>query len=278
MLGAPPPGDRRPQPAGRAPDGQRGRHGPGHLQRRDLQPRRAARATSRPRGHAFRSDHCDTEVLVHLWEEHGQDMVDHLIGMFAFAIWDANREQLFVARDRARHQAALLGRRRPPLRLRLGDQGAAATLLPRREIDDEALAHYLTFVAVPPPRTLFAGVYKLAPGHDDARSTTRRPAAAAPLLGPARAPRAVRRRGRGLGGGDPLPPRALDRPPHDERRARRRLPVGRRGLVDQRRADEPARRPPDQHVLDRLPRPGAVQRVRLGAPGRRAATAPTTTR
>jgi asparagine synthase (glutamine-hydrolysing) len=115
------------------------------------------------RGHRFRSDHCDTEVLVHLWEEHGPDMVDQLIGMFGFAIWDANRRQLFVARDRLGIKPLYWtddGRR-------FGfasEIKALLDLLPTREIDDEALANYLTFVAVPPPRTLFRGVHKLAPG------------------------------------------------------------------------------------------------------------------
>ncbi len=114
-------------------------------------------------GHRFRSDHCDTEVLVHLWEEHGPAMVSHLIGMFAFAIWDAGREQLFVARDRLGIKPLYWvddGRR-------FGfasEIKALLDLLPRREIDEVALTHYLTFVAVPPPRTLFAGVSKLAPG------------------------------------------------------------------------------------------------------------------
>jgi asparagine synthase (glutamine-hydrolysing) len=113
------------------------------------------------RGHRFRSQ-CDTEVLVHLYEEHGELMVDHLIGMFAFVIWDEGRSRLFAARDR-------LGIK-PLYWLDDGRRFAFASeikaLLPmlrRRELDPVALSHYLTFVAVPPPRTLFAGVSKLAP-------------------------------------------------------------------------------------------------------------------
>lgn len=113
------------------------------------------------RGHKFRS-RCDTEVLVHLYEEYGEDMVGHLIGMFAFAIWDAPRQRLLLARDR-------LGIK-PLYWLDDGSRFAFASeikgLLPvlkRHEIDPTALSHYLTFVAVPPPLTLFAGVFKLAP-------------------------------------------------------------------------------------------------------------------
>ena len=121
----------------------------------------ALRADLEKRGHRFRS-RCDTEVLVHLYEEHGEAMVEHLIGMFAFAIWDEKRERMLVARDR-------LGIK-PLYWLDDGTRFAFASeiksllpLLARREIDEQALAHYLTFVAVPPPSTLFAGVKKLAP-------------------------------------------------------------------------------------------------------------------
>src|SRR5689334_10182607 len=113
------------------------------------------------RGHVFRS-RCDSEVLVHLWEEYGPRMVDRLVGMFTIGIWDERRQTLFLARDR-------LGIK-PLYWVDTGETFAFASeikallpLLPRREIDPTALAHYLTFVAVPPPRTLFAGVHKLAP-------------------------------------------------------------------------------------------------------------------
>ena len=122
----------------------------------------ALRGELERRGHRFRS-RCDTEVLVHLYEEHGPAMVHRLVGMFAFAIWDEARERLLLARDR-------LGIK--PLYWhddgdRFGFASEIKALVPmlrRREVDPEALAHYLTFVAVPPPRTLFAGVSKLAPG------------------------------------------------------------------------------------------------------------------
>ncbi len=113
------------------------------------------------RGHRFRS-RCDTEVLVHLYEEYAERMVDHLVGMFAFAIWDERRARLFVARDR-------LGVK-PLYWIDDGVTFACASeikallpLLSRREIDETALSHYLTFVAVPAPRTLFRGVSKLPP-------------------------------------------------------------------------------------------------------------------
>jgi asparagine synthase (glutamine-hydrolysing) len=51
------------------------------------------------KGHVYRT-HCDTETILHLYEEHGENCIDHLRGMFAFGIWDTNRQQLFIARDR----------------------------------------------------------------------------------------------------------------------------------------------------------------------------------
>ena len=112
-------------------------------------------------GHVFHS-RCDAEVLVHLYEEYGARMVDQLVGMFAFAIWDERQQRMFLARDR-------LGIK-PLYWTDDGQTFACASeikallpLLRNRELDETALSHYLTFVAVPPPRTLFRNVWKLAP-------------------------------------------------------------------------------------------------------------------
>ena len=122
---------------------------------------RALRERLEKRGHRFRSN-CDTEVLVHLYEEHGPALVEELVGMFAFAIWDEKERRMVLARDR-------LGIK-PLYWLDDGERFAFASeikallpLLKRRDVDPVAFAQYLTFVAVPAPRTLFAGISKLAP-------------------------------------------------------------------------------------------------------------------
>jgi asparagine synthase (glutamine-hydrolysing) len=119
------------------------------------------RAELEQRGHVFRS-HCDTEVLVHLYEELGPRMVERLVGMFALVVWDEARGRLLAARDR-------LGIK-PLYWINDGERFAFASeikallpLLRRQQLNEAALAHYLTFVAVPAPETLFADVYKLAP-------------------------------------------------------------------------------------------------------------------
>lgn len=117
------------------------------------------------RGHRFRS-HTDTEVLVHQYEERGIDFLNDLNGMFGLALWDANRETLLLARDhfgiKPVYYAPLPGGR---LAFASEVKSLLAGGVVAPEVDAEALHHYLNFLWVPGPRTLFRGVFKLLPGH-----------------------------------------------------------------------------------------------------------------
>ena len=115
-------------------------------------------------GHAFRT-RSDTEVLVHLYEEYGQEMAARLHGMFAFAIWDSRKKLLLVARDRAgmKPLSYRVDRRGivfcSELRSMWAYQSSELTISPR------AVLRYLAFGYVPDPDTIFDGVRKLPPGH-----------------------------------------------------------------------------------------------------------------
>ena len=114
------------------------------------------------KGHVFRS-RCDTEVLVHGYEEWGDALPERLAGMFAFAIWDARRQRLFVARDRLGKKPLYyhLGRQRFVFGSEIKSLLCDATV--PRELDDEALDLYLSARYVPAPLTMFAGIHKLPP-------------------------------------------------------------------------------------------------------------------
>lgn len=116
-------------------------------------------------GHTFRT-RSDTEVVVHAWEAWGERCVERLRGMFAFAIWDRNHCQLFLARDRLGVKPlyyALL----PDGHLVFGSELKALTTHPGlpRAIDPRAIEDYFAFGYVPEPKTIFAGARKLPPGH-----------------------------------------------------------------------------------------------------------------
>ena len=116
-------------------------------------------------GHRFRT-HCDTEVIVHAWEEWGEDCVRRFRGMFAFAVWDRNRRRLFLARDRLGIKPLYYAQLADG-RFLFGSELKALLEcheLPR-ELDPRAVEDYFSHGYVPDPRTIFRGVHKLEPGY-----------------------------------------------------------------------------------------------------------------
>lgn len=116
------------------------------------------------RGHTLRSK-SDTEVLIHLYEEHGPDMLKLLNGMFAFALWDGKKRELLLARDHAGIKPLYYwqdGRK-----LFFASEIKALLRVPEvpRELNAEALPEFLTFLWVPGEHTLLRGIRKLEPGH-----------------------------------------------------------------------------------------------------------------
>jgi asparagine synthase (glutamine-hydrolysing) len=122
------------------------------------------RDSLRRRGHHFTSEG-DTECLVHLYEEYGDGMVDRLRGMFAFAIWDAPKRRLLLARDRVGKKP--LYWRSDGTSLVFGSELKSLMQDPAmpREVDPVALHHYLTYQYVPAPWSILRDVHKLPPGH-----------------------------------------------------------------------------------------------------------------
>lgn len=116
-------------------------------------------------GHHFRT-HCDTEVILYAWKEWGERCVDHFRGMFAFALWDRAAQTLFIARDRLGVKPfhyALTADGRLLFASELKSLLADPSL--KRELDPQAVEDYFAFGYVPDPRTIFAGIHKLPPGH-----------------------------------------------------------------------------------------------------------------
>ena len=120
---------------------------------------RELRAELERAGHRFRTQG-DTEVLVHLYEEHGTGFAARLRGMFSIAVWDGPRQRLVLARDR-------FGIKPLVYRDHDGELAFASELraLPRGEVDLDALEAFLAFNAVPGPLTIFRGTRKLPAGH-----------------------------------------------------------------------------------------------------------------
>ncbi len=123
---------------------------------------RELRAELQAKGHRFRTG-SDCEVILHLYEEHGDDFVRHLNGMFGFALWDAPRRRLLVGRDRLGIKPIYLSN--DGRRLAFATEAKALLTLPGMDaaIDPAALDAYLQLGYVPAPLSLFRGIAKLPP-------------------------------------------------------------------------------------------------------------------
>ena len=220
------------------------------------------------RGHTLRPRNGDTEVIAHLYEEHGVDCVRRLHGMFAFALWDARRQQLLLARDRVGKKPLLYCERDGVLSF-ASEMGALLgdDEIPR-EVDHEALDAYLTLGYVPAPLTRPARRPQAAAGAH--AHSARRPQRAAALLearlrGEARGRRRVEELCERMRAGL----RAATK-----RRMIADVPLGAflSGGIDSSAVVAAMARAVGRaraHVLDRL-RPPGVRRAAPRAPGRRA--------
>ncbi len=116
-------------------------------------------------GHQFRT-HCDTEVIVHTWEQWGEECVNRFRGMFAFALWDRNRQTLFLARDRLGIKP-LYYAELPDDTLIFSSELKALMKHPKldKTIDPQAVDDYFAYGYIPAPKTIFQKARKLPAGH-----------------------------------------------------------------------------------------------------------------
>ena len=125
---------------------------------------RELRTYLKKKGHTFRTG-TDTEVILHLYEEFGVDCLQHLNGIFAFAIWDIPRQEIVIARDRMGIKP--LYYTQAANQFIFGSEMKVVLAHPAvgRDVDLIALNEYLSFEYVPSPRTILRHIYRLEPGH-----------------------------------------------------------------------------------------------------------------
>ena len=115
-------------------------------------------------GHVF-STRSDTETILHAYEEHGEDCVNLLRGMFAFAIWDRNKRKLVIARDRVGIKPLYYYQNGRFLAFASEIKALFQIAGIPCDVDPEALDQYLALRYVPGPRTMFRNIFRLQPGH-----------------------------------------------------------------------------------------------------------------
>ena len=122
------------------------------------------RQTLESRGHSFRS-HTDTEIVLHAYEEWGTECLSRFNGMWAFALWDEGHRSLFVARDRLGIKPLVYYHDRDRFICASEIKGILSDRTVPRNIDPQALHHYLSLMNIPAPFTIYQGIRKLESGH-----------------------------------------------------------------------------------------------------------------
>jgi len=114
--------------------------------------------------HRWKTDHSDTEVILHAFEEWGIECLEKFRGMFAIALWDQKTKQLWLVRDRMGIKPLYYSIHHG--RISFASEIKALLIDPnqRRSVHDEAFYHYLSFLTTPAPQTLFEGIKKMSPG------------------------------------------------------------------------------------------------------------------
>lgn len=116
------------------------------------------------RGHRFKTNHSDTEVIIHAFEEWGTKCVDKFRGMFAFVVYDDKKKEFWLFRDRMGIKPLYYTFQNGKFIFASEIKAILAHPDVPRAVDEEAFYHYLTFLTTPCPNTLFAGIKKLSPG------------------------------------------------------------------------------------------------------------------
>ncbi len=115
-------------------------------------------------GHDWKTDHSDTEVIVHAFEQWGIDCIERFRGMFAIAIWDSRRRELWLIRDRVGIKPLYYTTHSGRLAFASEIKALLEDPAQKRAVDEDALFHYLSFLVTPSPDTLFQGIKKLPAG------------------------------------------------------------------------------------------------------------------
>jgi asparagine synthase (glutamine-hydrolysing) len=112
----------------------------------------------------WKTDHSDTEVVLHAFEYWGIDCLMHFRGMFALAIWDARSSELWLVRDRIGIKPLYYSIRAGQISFASEIKALLKDPAQKREVNEEAFFHYLSFLTTPAPQTMFAGINKLPAG------------------------------------------------------------------------------------------------------------------